>query len=57
MRPNTFAKVGYHTQTIGKMHVYLTRNLCGYYNVLLHDGYVHYNRFKFNTLVSELFHG
>ena len=53
--PSEFAKAGYHTQAIGKMHVYPTRSLCGYHNVVLHDGYMHYNRFKFNTLASESF--
>ena len=50
-----FAKAGYHTQAIGKMHVYPTRNLCGFHNVMLHDGYMHYNRFKFNTKTAESF--
>ncbi|SEO52672.1 arylsulfatase [Paenibacillus sp. OV219] len=39
-----FAAAGYHTQCVGKMHVYPTRNLCGFHNVVLHDGYMHYNR-------------
>ena len=39
-----FANAGYHTQSIGKMHVYPTRNLCGFHNVVLHDGYFHYCR-------------
>lgn len=42
--PGEFAKAGYHTQCIGKMHVYPTRNLCGFHNIELHDGYMHYNR-------------
>lgn len=50
-----FARDGYHTQSIGKMHVYPTRNLCGFHHVVLHDGYMHYNRFKFNTKTSESF--
>ncbi|WP_318615721.1 arylsulfatase [Sporosarcina sp. YIM B06819] len=48
-----FSKAGYHTQSIGKMHVYPTRSLCGFHNVILHDGYMHYNRFKFNTKTME----
>lgn len=48
-----FTKAGYHTQSIGKMHVYPTRNLMGFHNVILHDGYMHYNRFKFNTTLTE----
>lgn len=31
-------KGGYHTQCIGKMHVYPLRNLLGFHNVVLHDG-------------------
>src|SRR5699024_6934288 len=38
---------------IGKMHVYPTRNLCGFHNVILHDGYMHYSRFKYNTKTTE----
>lgn len=48
-----FSHAGYHTQAVGKMHVYPTRNLCGFHNVVLHDGYMHYNRFKNNTTVTE----
>lgn len=40
------AKAGYHTQCVGKMHVYPARNLCGFHNVVLHDGYLHHNRTK-----------
>lgn len=39
-----FAAAGYHTQTVGKMHVYPARNLCGFHNVVLHDGYLHFER-------------
>lgn len=35
---------GYHTQAVGKMHVYPARNLLGFHNVVLHDGYLHYER-------------
>lgn len=42
--PGELADAGYHTQCVGKMHVYPTRNLCGFHNVVLHDGYMHYNR-------------
>lgn len=48
--PEEFAKAGYHTQAIGKMHVYPTRSLCGFHNVLLHDGYMHYNRNQKNPI-------
>lgn len=53
--PGEFAKAGYHTQSIGKMHVYPTRNLCGYHHVVLHDGYMHYNRFKHTTKAIDSF--
>ncbi|WP_240795478.1 arylsulfatase [Aquibacillus halophilus] len=48
-------KSGYHTQAIGKMHVYPARNLCGFHNVVLHDGYLHYNRKKHENLELESF--
>lgn len=35
---------GYQTQAVGKMHVSPTRNMLGFHNVILHDGYMHYNR-------------
>ncbi|WP_415347238.1 arylsulfatase [Clostridium perfringens] len=41
-----FSKAGYHTQCIGKMHVYPERNLCGFHNIMLHDGYLHFARNK-----------
>lgn len=42
--PGEFASAGYHTQCVGKMHVYPARNLLGFHNVVLHDGYLHHNR-------------
>lgn len=53
--PGELAKAGYHTQCIGKMHVYPTRSLCGYHNVVLHDGYMHYNRYNDRTVRAEHF--
>ncbi|WP_077328675.1 arylsulfatase [Virgibacillus siamensis] len=53
--PGELANAGYHTQCIGKMHVYPTRKLCGFHNVVLHDGYMHYNRFKDRTTTVESF--
>lgn len=53
--PGEFSKAGYHTQCIGKMHTYPTRNLCGFHNVVLHDGYMHYNRFKNSTKMIDSF--
>lgn len=38
------AAAGYHTQAVGKMHVYPARNLMGFHNVVLHDGYLHCER-------------
>ncbi|MCM3749820.1 arylsulfatase [Paenibacillus pasadenensis] len=49
------AKAGYHTQCVGKMHVYPARNLCGFHNVVLHDGYLHHNRSRSNNTVNEHF--
>ncbi|MEG2076739.1 MAG: arylsulfatase, partial [Victivallaceae bacterium] len=39
--PQLMAENGYHTQCVGKMHVYPPRNLLGFHNVVLHDGYLH----------------
>ncbi|MHC5059052.1 MAG: arylsulfatase [Planctomycetota bacterium] len=39
-----FADAGYHTQAVGKMHVSPARNLLGFHNVVLHDGYLHTER-------------
>ncbi|WP_068777076.1 arylsulfatase [Paenibacillus sp. FJAT-26967] len=47
------AKAGYHTQCVGKMHMYPARNLCGFHNVVLHDGYLHHSRFKDRNTVVE----
>ncbi|NWQ39623.1 arylsulfatase [Bacillus sp. EB106-08-02-XG196] len=53
--PGELAKAGYHTQAVGKMHVFPARNLVGFHNVVLHDGYLHYNRFKHQNLEAESF--
>lgn len=34
------AKAGYYTQCVGKMHVHPLRNLMGFHNIELHDGYL-----------------
>jgi arylsulfatase A-like enzyme len=39
-----FADAGYHTQAVGKMHCSPARNLLGFHNVVLHDGYLHTER-------------
>jgi arylsulfatase A-like enzyme len=46
------AQAGYHTQCVGKMHVHPARSLCGFHNVVLHDGYLHTSRNK-NTPANE----
>ena len=35
---------GYQTQAIGKMHVYPERSRCGFDDVRLHDGFLHFAR-------------
>ena len=42
--PGELTRAGYQTQCIGKMHVAPARNRCGFENVILHDGYLHYDR-------------
>jgi arylsulfatase A-like enzyme len=39
-----FAKAGYYTQAVGKMHVTPNRKLCGFHNVILYDGYLKKHR-------------
>lgn len=39
-----FSRNGYHSQAIGKMHVYPERNKIGFDDVILHDGYLHFAR-------------
>lgn len=53
MLAGEFSEAGYHTQAVGKMHVYPTRKLCGFHDVQLHDGYMHYKRFKYDTKTIE----
>lgn len=38
--PQAFAEGGYHTQCVGKMHVWPPRKLMGFHNVVLHDGFL-----------------
>ncbi|AIY03742.1 MULTISPECIES: arylsulfatase [Arthrobacter] len=42
-----FKKAGYHTQAIGKMHVYPERARIGFDDVILHDGFMHFSRKNF----------
>lgn len=35
------AAAGYYPQCVGKMHVHPLRNLMGFHNIELHDGYLH----------------
>ena len=44
--PGLLADAGYHTQCVGKMHVNPARQLMGFHNVVLHDGYLHRERSK-----------
>ncbi|MEK3888596.1 arylsulfatase [Bacillus sp. FSL K6-3431] len=53
--PGELTKAGYHTQAVGKMHVYPPRNLCGFHHVVLHDGYLFYNRYKHQQPETESF--
>ncbi|OYO04855.1 arylsulfatase [Enemella evansiae] len=39
-----FSQAGYHTQAIGKMHLWPERVRAGFDDVLLHDGYLHHSR-------------
>jgi arylsulfatase len=39
-----FAKGGYQTQAVGKMHVHPARSLMGFHHVDLHDGFMHFER-------------
>ena len=50
---SVFTQAGYHTQVVGKMHVYPARNLLGFHNVVLHDGYLHWNRHRAPNLVAD----
>ncbi|WP_409348487.1 arylsulfatase [Paenibacillus glucanolyticus] len=51
--PGELAQAGYHTQCIGKMHVYPARHLMGFHNVMLHDGYLHHNRNNHSIPVQQ----
>ena len=44
--PGVLADAGYHTQCVGKMHTHPARNLMGFHNVVLHDGYLPRERSK-----------
>ena len=50
---SVFAEAGYHTQVAGKMHVAPARNLLGFHNILLHDGYLHWNRRRRPQLTTD----
>lgn len=50
---SVFSGAGYHTQVVGKMHVYPARNLIGFHNVVLHEGYLHWNRRRQPGLVAD----
>ncbi|RCK70462.1 arylsulfatase [Desertihabitans brevis] len=41
---STLREAGYQTQAVGKMHVYPERSRCGFDDVRLHDGFLHFGR-------------
>lgn len=51
--PQLLTDAGYQTQCIGKMHVSPARNAFGFQNVILHDGYLHMERYQ-NTDVAQV---
>lgn len=53
MLAEEFARNGYHTQCVGKMHVYPPRRLCGFHNIILHDGYLHESRKQGNIYKDQ----
>lgn len=48
-----FAKAGYHTQAVGKMHLNPHRKLFGFHNVMLEDGYLLKHRRKGEAMVDD----
>lgn len=42
--PSVLRESGYQTFAVGKMHVFPDRARCGFDEVLLHDGFLHYSR-------------
>ncbi len=56
------AKLGYHTENIGKLHVYPLRNSIGFHHSELHDGYLHYLRrpqtpcYEYQPLADDYLH-
>lgn len=42
--PGELAKAGYQCHGVGKMHFHPTRSRQGFHDVVLHDGYLHFNR-------------
>ncbi|HIT77044.1 MAG TPA: arylsulfatase [Candidatus Avipropionibacterium avicola] len=42
--PSVLRENGYQTQAIGKMHVFPERARCGFDDVRLHDGFMHFGR-------------
>ncbi len=42
--PGILVAAGYHTQSVGKNHFSPARNLCGYHNTVLMDGYLQTER-------------
>ncbi|KQV12392.1 hypothetical protein ASE03_22095 [Kitasatospora sp. Root187] len=42
--PGEFRRHGYHTHTVGKMHIWPERQRLGFDDVQLHDGYLHFSK-------------
>ena len=55
MLAETFAKNDYYTQCVGKMHVHPERSLCGFHNILLHNGYSNNSRNSRKTYESVFY--
>jgi len=48
----TFAEAGYHTQSVGKMHVQPPRTLVGFHNIVLHEGFLHDKRRNYRNAIE-----
>ena len=50
--PGELSKSGYQAQGIGKMHFYPARSLNGFNDLILHDGYLHFERNRKNDILK-----
>jgi arylsulfatase A-like enzyme len=53
MLAGEFAKAGYYTQAVGKMHVSPVRRLWGFHHIELHDGYIRSHRRKGESEIDD----